>query len=245
MSDSPGNPSSRTILVVDDEARIREVIQLALEREGFRVRCASDTREARLAITQHPFSLIVLDIMLPDGDGLAFCRELRQRSNTPILFVSARSDEIDRILGLEMGGDDYLTKPFSPRELVARVKAVLRRVSGVIEPDAKKNLLQHGRVSVDLEQHRVSVSAGEKSTTLVLTPTELGLLASLFERPGVVLSRNQLMKRAYTYDNLVTERTIDTHVRRVRAKFREFGFDPITTVHGVGYRAYDPETEGA
>lgn len=245
MSDSPGNPSSRTILVVDDEARIREVIQLALEREGFRVRCASDTREARLAITQHTFSLIVLDIMLPDGDGLAFCRELRQRSNTPILFVSARSDEIDRILGLEMGGDDYLTKPFSPRELVARVKAVLRRVSGVIEPDAKKNLLQHGRVSVDLEQHRVSVSAGEKSTTLVLTPTELGLLASLFERPGVVLSRNQLMKRAYTYDNLVTERTIDTHVRRVRAKFREFGFDPITTVHGVGYRAYDPETEGA
>ena len=233
------------ILVVDDEVRIREVIQLALEREGFRVRCASDTREARLAITQHTFSLLVLDIMLPDGDGLAFCRELRQRSNTPILFVSARSDEIDRILGLEMGGDDYLTKPFSPRELVARVKAVLRRVSGVIEPDARKNLLQHGRVSVDLEQHRVSVSGGEKTTTLVLTPTELGLLASLFERPGVVLSRNQLMKRAYTYDNLVTERTIDTHVRRVRAKFREFGFDPITTVHGVGYRAYDPETEGA
>lgn len=233
------------ILVVDDEVRIREVIQLALEREGFRVRCAGDTREARLAITQHTFSLIVLDIMLPDGDGLAFCRELRQRSNTPILFVSARSDEIDRILGLEMGGDDYLTKPFSPRELVARVKAVLRRVSGVIEPDAKKNLLQHGRVSVDIEQHRVSVSAGEKTTTLVLTPTELGLLASLFERPGVVLSRNQLMKRAYTYDNLVTERTIDTHVRRVRAKFREFGFDPITTVHGVGYRAYDPETESA
>lgn len=233
------------ILVVDDEVRIREVIQLALEREGFRVRCAGDTREARLAITQHTFSLLVLDIMLPDGDGLAFCRELRQRSNTPILFVSARSDEIDRILGLEMGGDDYLTKPFSPRELVARVKAVLRRVSGVIEPDAKKNLLQHGRVSVDIEQHRVSVFAGEKTTTLVLTPTELGLLASLFERPGVVLSRNQLMKRAYTYDNLVTERTIDTHVRRVRAKFREFGFDPITTVHGVGYRAYDPETESA
>lgn len=233
------------ILVVDDEVRIREVIQLALEREGFRVRCASDTREARLAITQHTFSLLVLDIMLPDGDGLAFCRELRQRSNTPILFVSARSDEIDRILGLEMGGDDYLTKPFSPRELVARVKAVLRRASGGAEPDARQNLLQHGRVSVDIEQHRVSVSLGEKSTTLVLTPTELGLLASLFERPGVVLSRNQLMKRAYTYDNLVTERTIDTHVRRVRAKFREFGFDPITTVHGVGYRAYDPETEGA
>ena len=233
------------ILIVDDEVRIREVIQLALEREGFRVRCASDTREARLAITQHTFSLLVLDIMLPDGDGLAFCRELRQRSNTPILFVSARSDEIDRILGLEMGGDDYLTKPFSPRELVARVKAVLRRASGGAEPDARQNLLQHGRVSVDIEQHRVSVSLGEKSTTLVLTPTELGLLASLFERPGVVLSRNQLMKRAYTYDNLVTERTIDTHVRRVRAKFREFGFDPITTVHGVGYRAYDPETEGA
>jgi len=245
VNEALDHPSSRMILVVDDEVRIREVIQLALEREGFRVRCASDTREARLAITQHTFSLLVLDIMLPDGDGLAFCRELRQRSSTPILFVSARSDEIDRILGLEMGGDDYLTKPFSPRELVARVKAVLRRVSGVSEPDARKNLLQHGRVTVDIEQHRVSVMVDQKSTTLVLTPTELGLLASLFERPGVVLSRNQLMKRAYTYDNLVTERTIDTHVRRVRAKFREFGFDPITTVHGVGYRAYDPETESA
>jgi two-component system OmpR family response regulator len=245
VSEHPDHASSHTILVVDDEVRIREVIQLALEREGFRVRCASDTREARLALTQLTFSLIVLDIMLPDGDGLAFCRELRARSNTPILFVSARSDEIDRILGLEMGGDDYLTKPFSPRELVARVKAVLRRAGGTSEPDTKKNVLQHGVVTVDLEQHRVSVMHGDKSVTLVLTPTELGLLASLFERPGVVLSRNQLMKRAYTYDNLVTERTIDTHVRRVRAKFREFGFDPISTVHGVGYRAYDPVTESA
>jgi two-component system OmpR family response regulator len=245
VSEHPDHASSHTILVVDDEVRIREVIQLALEREGFRVRCASDTREALLGLTQLTFSLIVLDIMLPDGDGLAFCRELRTRSNTPILFVSARSDEIDRILGLEMGGDDYLTKPFSPRELVARVKAVLRRAGGTSEPDTKKNVLQHGVVTVDLEQHRVSVMHGDKSVTLVLTPTELGLLASLFERPGVVLSRNQLMKRAYTYDNLVTERTIDTHVRRVRAKFREFGFDPISTVHGVGYRAYDPVTESA
>jgi two-component system OmpR family response regulator len=179
----------------------------------------------------------VLDVMLPDTDGLALCREIRsspEHRRTPILFLSARSDEIDRVLGLELGGDDYLAKPFSPRELVARVKAVLRRIESPADaPPAKGTRLTHGPISIDLERHEVR--CGEH--LVALTPTELGMLAALIERPGVVLSRGQLMKRAYAYDNLITERTIDTHVRRIRAKFRVHDTDPIATVHGIGYKA--------
>jgi two-component system, OmpR family, response regulator len=226
---------SRQILVVDDEARIREVVQYALEREGFRVRAAEDGTQALEAIERSAFDLIVLDVMLPDIDGLELCRRVRAKSKVPILFLSARSDEIDRVLGLELGGDDYLTKPFSPRELVARVRAVLRRAEGpsASEPPAKKKLV-YGKISIDPERHEVA----HGGSLLSLTPTEFGLLAALLERPGIVLSRGQLMERAYSYDNLVTERTIDTHVRRIRAKFRAVGAsDPIATVHGVGYKA--------
>ncbi len=245
MSDARARTDARVVLVVDDEARIREVVQYALEREGFRVHAAGDAREARFLLTQRTFDLIVLDVMLPDGDGLELCRELRQRLKTPVLFLSARSDEIDRILGLELGGDDYVAKPFSPRELVARVKAVLRRSEGGAGSVEPRSRLEHGVIAIDLERHEVRVRRSgarpdELGELVSLTATELGLLASLLERPGIVLSRHQLMKRAYTYDNLVTERTIDTHVRRVRAKLRPFGVDPIATVHGVGYRAYDP-----
>ena len=227
---------SRHILVVDDEARIREVVQYALEREGFRVTCTEDGDAGLRAVEGGDFDLVVLDVMLPGIDGLELCRRVRAHSKVPILFLSARSDEIDRVLGLELGGDDYLTKPFSPRELVARVKAVLRRVSDVGEPDERKKLV-HGSITLDSERHEVHV--GGKAVSL--TPTEFGLLAALLERPGIVLSRGQLMQRAYSYDNLVTERTIDTHVRRIRAKFRTAGgADPIATVHGVGYKAADP-----
>ncbi|MBX7195367.1 MAG: response regulator transcription factor [Sandaracinaceae bacterium] len=232
----------RNALVVDDETRIRDVVQYALEREGFRVHGASSVREARAALAQRSFDLVVLDVMLPDGDGLELCKDLRKTLRTPVLFLSARGDEIDRILGLELGGDDYVTKPFSPRELVARVKAVLRRADGPEKEPERKTRLEHGVLAIDLERHEVRVRRDEGPGELVsLTPTELGLLASLLERPGIVLSRHQLMKRAYAYDNLVTERTIDTHVRRVRAKLRPYGIDPIATVHGVGYRAYDPD----
>jgi len=251
VSEARARTDARVVLVVDDEARIREVVQYALEREGFRVHAAGDVSEARFLLTQRSFDLIVLDVMLPDGDGLELCRELRQKLKTPVLFLSARSDEIDRILGLELGGDDYVTKPFSPRELVARVKAVLRRSEGGAGSAEPRSRLVHGAIAIDLERHEVRVQRsgartgerderGELGELVSLTATELGLLASLLERPGIVLSRHQLMKRAYTYDNLVTERTIDTHVRRVRAKLRPFGVDPIATVHGVGYRAYDP-----
>lgn len=227
---------SRHVLVVDDEATIREVVQYALEREGFVVTCVGDGDEAFTAISNHEYDLVVLDVMLPGVDGLELCRRVRRDSNVPILFVSARSDEIDRVLGLELGGDDYLVKPFSPRELVARVKAVLRRMQPNAQT-AETEKLQHGPFTLDIARHQAYFEA----TAVALTATEFGLLRALMQRPGVVLSRGQLMQRAYAFDNLVTERTIDTHVRRIRAKFREVGgSDPIATVHGVGYKAAEP-----
>jgi two-component system OmpR family response regulator len=197
----------------------------------------ADGRAAVETAAAEAVDLIVLDVMLPAMDGLEVCRRIRAERGTPILFLSARSDEIDRVVGLELGGDDYLAKPFSPRELVARVRAVLRRTSATEEektPEAK-HVLAHGGLRVDLERHEVHYD-GER---VMLTATEVGLLVALLERPGVVLSRTQLMRRAYAYDNLVTERTIDTHVRRIRTKFRPFEHDPVATVYGVGYKIAD------
>jgi len=228
----------RHVLVVDDEARIREVVQYALEREGFRVTPVGDGEQALERVKREAVDLVVLDVMMPGVDGLETCRRLRQTSNTPILFLSARSDEIDRVLGLEIGGDDYLAKPFSPRELVARVRAILRRYDDTGKQEIE-TILSHGRVRIDRERHQVHCG----DSLIKLTATELGVLAALFERPGIVLSRGQLMERAYPFDNHVTERTIDTHVRRIRAKFRPHGEDPITTVHGVGYKAAE-DAEG-
>ncbi len=217
-------------LVVDDEANIRDVIRFALSAEGIEVVEAASAERARSA-NPSSFDVVVLDVMLPGQDGLTFCRDVRKDSAVPILFLSARSDEFDRVFGLEIGADDYLTKPFSTRELVARVKALLRRGGQAREP-AKS--IARGELLIELEQHRVTMAG----TEMLLTPTEFGLLVSLYERPGFVLSRSQLMEKAYAYDNLVTERTIDTHVKRIRSKFREVcELDPIATVHGVGYKA--------
>jgi two-component system OmpR family response regulator len=234
---------SKHVLVVDDEARIREVLLYALKKEGFAVTALGDGQAAVAAVIAGGVDLVVLDVGLPEIDGLEVCRRLRASADhrrTPIVFLSARGEEIDRVLGLELGGDDYLTKPFSPRELVARVRAVFRRVEAPgVDPPApsapseKPSLLVHGDVAIDLERHEVRCAG----SVVALTPTELGVLRALLERPGVVLSRGQLMQRAYRYDNLITERTIDTHVRRIRAKFRAAGGDPIATVHGVGYKA--------
>jgi two-component system, OmpR family, response regulator len=221
------------ILIVDDEPRIREVVEYTLAREGFRTTSAETAARALEELERDRFDLIVLDVMLPDLDGLSLCRDLRARpgpaQKTPILFLSSRGEELDRVLGLEMGGDDYLAKPFGPRELVARVKAVLRRV----KPDETHGVLSHAGVTLDRARHEARV----RGELVELTATEFGVLIALFEQPGFVLSRAQLMRRAYAYDNLVTERTIDTHVRRIRSKFRSFDCDPIATVHGVGYKA--------
>lgn len=251
---------TKHILVVDDESRIREVVSYALSREGYRVSAAGDGQQALDIAAQDVPDLVVLDVMLPEIDGLEVCRRLRRSSAVPVLFLSARGEEVDRIVGLELGGDDYLTKPFSPRELVARVRAVLRRFEGSAqaggqprpaearpatppraEPAAgskptsagQRPGLSHGTIQIDFERHEVRC----KTARLDLTPTEFGVLAALLERPGVVLSRAQLMDRGYPDPALVTERTVDTHIRRIRRKFRPLGVDPITTVHGVGYKA--------
>jgi two-component system OmpR family response regulator len=224
---------AKHVLVVDDEQRIRDVVDYALAKDGFRVSQAADAEQALLAIEREMPDLVVLDVMLPGIDGLELCRRLRAKVALPILFLSARGDEIDRILGLELGGDDYLTKPFSPRELLARVRAVLRRATAAPAEAASAKLYRHGRLELDPERHRARFERHD----VPLTATEFALLVALLERPGVVLSRAQLLSRAYSSDLHVTERTLDTHVRRIRAKFRAFGADPIATVHGVGYRA--------
>jgi two-component system OmpR family response regulator len=231
--------ASKHVLLVDDEKRIREVVEYALDKSGYRVTAVSDGALALAALARDPADLVVLDIMLPGLDGWEVCRRIRQQSAVPILFLSARGDEVDRIVGLELGGDDYLVKPFSPRELVARVRAILRRfeagslaAAGASAPLAARARLEHGEIEIDAERFEVRF-AGQ---LLVLTPTEFTVLAALFERPGIVLSRAQLLQRIHS-DVHVTERTLDSHVRRIRAKFKSLGADPIVTVHGVGYKA--------
>lgn len=229
-----------TILVADDEANIRDVVQYALERDGHRVVTAKDGAEAVAKAGQGRVDCVVLDVLMPEMDGLEVCRRLRAKGPVPIVFLSSRGEEMDRILGLELGGDDYVTKPFSPRELATRVKAVLRRAQLVAEQPASgagasEETLTHGPIEMNVPRHEVRVR-GEK---VVLTVTEFGVLHALLERPGFVLTRQQLMDRIYLHDNHVSDRTIDTHVRRVRAKLRRFDLDPIETVHGLGYRAGD------
>lgn len=222
------------ILLVDDESRIQDVVEYALAKEGYQVTCLS-TGQAALARLEHElFDLIVLDVMLPDIDGLEICRTIRKTSKVAILFLSARSDEVDKIVGLELGGDDYLVKPFSPRELVARVRAILRRFDNGNDSEPPKKRV-YGALELDPERHE----ARYLGRSVTLTATEFALLLALYERPGVVLSRGQLLDKAYPGDIHVTERTLDTHVRRIRAKFRVVGGDPIATVHGVGYKAVE------
>ena len=223
---------AKHILLVDDESRIQDVVEYALSREGYRVTCVDSGRAALDRLSNEPFDLLILDVMLPDVDGLSICRQVRATSKVPILFLSAKGDEVDRIVGLELGADDYVVKPFSPRELLARVRAVLRRFDNpsLLEPPRAR---VYGALELDPERHQARY-AGRR---IELTATEFAMLLALYERPGVVLSRIQLMEKAYSGDVHVTERTLDTHVRRIRAKFRMAGGDPITTVHAVGYKA--------
>ncbi len=225
----------KRILVVDDDPHLRDVVVYTLEREGFEVVTASDGRAALTTFeTAAAFDLVVLDVLMPEMDGLEVCRRLRAVSRTPVVFLSSRDEEVDKIVGLELGGDDYVTKPFSPRELAARVRAVLRRAEIVAAAASKPESgpLRAGAIALDTARHEVSCGG----VPLRLTVTEFGILASLMEQPGRVLTRTQLMERAYAYDNLITERTIDTHVKRIRKKFRDSGHDPVETVHGLGYK---------
>jgi len=223
------------VLVVDDDAHIREVARFALARAGHRVELAGDGAAAaeRLdpaASGRGPIELVVLDVLMPELDGLSLCRQLRGR--VPIVFLSSRAEEADRVLGLDLGADDYLTKPFSPRELVARVAAVLRRTAAEAVPAARPTLAI-GALVIDRDRHAVHVAGVE----LVVTATELRLLATLALHPGRVLSRGQLIATVYGDDHHVSARTIDTHIRNLRAKLAAAGAPVIETVHGVGYRA--------
>lgn len=215
------------ILVVDDDDHLREVVRYALAREGYTVIEARDGEAARRMLDSGP-DLLVLDVAMPRLDGFSFCRELRQESDVPVLFLSARNDEIDRVLGLDLGGDDYLGKPFSTRELVSRVRALLRRR----KPAEGPAVLVWGKLVLDVGEHRVRVDGEE----VELTATELRLLAALLRRPNRALGREELALAAYPDGRSVSERTIDSHIRRVRAKLRPFGLDPFETVHGVGFR---------
>lgn len=222
------------ILIVDDEGHIREVIRVALKKAGMDVIEARDGKEALSRFATDRPDLIVLDIGMPEFDGLDVCREVRKGSDVPILFLSARDEEIDRILGLEIGGDDYVTKPFSPRELVARVNVILRRL-GPRNGEAKAGpaALTQGGLLIDPEQHIASFAG----TPLKLTAIEFGILRAFLTRPTSVFNREQLMRAAYQLNIQVSDRTIDSHIRNIRAKLAALACENvIETIHGVGFK---------
>lgn len=225
------------ILVADDDPAIRDVVRFALERAGFPVIEAANGAAALRAATSAAPALIVLDIRMPELDGIEVCRRLRRDNDVPILFLSSMDDEVDRVVGLEIGADDYLVKPFSPRELVARVKAILRRPPTVTRdtppsPAQPPGHPRHGHLTLDLDR----VEAAWAGQVLPLTATEFGILRTLLAHPGHVYSRDRLMDGAYAVSRVVSDRTIDSHIRRLRAKFAAIGAEPIETVPGFGYR---------
>ncbi len=233
-SDSPGSAAGaggRKVLVVDDEESVRELVQLYLSKEGFEVIPARDGQEAlRLNGKHHP-DLVILDLMLPGLDGWEVCRQIRSGSQVPIIMLTARTEEVDRIVGLELGADDYVVKPFSPRELVARVKAVLRRGSMAGE---ESETLSFPGLRIDRVRHRVEVEGEE----VHLTPTEFRLLWCLASHPGRVFSRAELLDRIWGYDSESDARTVDVHIKRLRQKTKASESRPfaISTVWGMGYK---------
>jgi two-component system response regulator ChvI len=225
------------IAVVEDEQNIRDNVAFALEREGYRVETHADGAAAWEAFQQELPELVILDIIMPRMDGLELCRRLRTVSeNIPIIFLTSRDEEFDRVLGLELGADDYLCKPFSMRELLARVKVLFRRVAlgreAVSGPD--EELLRIGKLELDLRRY----TARWAEKTVPLTVTEFMILHALAKRPGHVKTREQLMNEGYPHDTFVSDRTIDSHIKRIRKKFvaMDSDFDGVETVYGLGYR---------
>ncbi len=218
------------ILLVDDDPRLRDLVRLALERAAFTVITAADGQVALTHAARERPDLIVLDVGLPELDGFEVCRRIRAKSDVPILFLTARDDEIDRILCLEMGGDDYVTKPFSPRELVARVRTILKRSRGLTGLDAP---LRSGALELDRARHSLCVAG----TEVGLTGTEFALLAHLMERPDQVHPKARLVAAIWGAGSDVSDRTLDSHLRNLRRKLAEAGAgDALETVHGVGIR---------
>lgn len=233
------NTTSTRVLLVEDERAIREAVEAYLERDGLWVTAVGDGRAALEAFAKGGFDLVILDLMLPLVSGEEVCRRLRDVSDVPIIMLTAKGSEEERVAGLEMGADDYLVKPFSPRELVARVRALVRRAHSDDEPQRTK--ADYGPLEIDLAGHRVFLSGEE----VELTASEYKLLVTLSRYPGRVYSRMELVEKVLGYDFEGYERAIDSHVKNLRAKLGDDPREPsfIHTVFGVGYR-FDPPSEG-
>ncbi|HHS98452.1 MAG TPA: response regulator transcription factor [Chloroflexi bacterium] len=223
--------AGETVLIVDDEENIIELARMYLEQEGFRVDAATDGATALEKIAQNPPAVLILDLMLPEVDGWEVCRRIRSGTaapDLPIIMLTARDDDVDKVVGLELGADDYVTKPFNPRELVARVKAILRRVSRLERPEAPIHV---GDLTIDPARHEVTVAGKPIS----LRPKEFDLLRTLAEHRGMVLSRQQLLDRVWGYDFYGESRTVDVHIAHLRKKLADSNVR-IETVVGVGYK---------
>ena len=221
---------SQSILLVEDEKSIASFVAMYLKNAGYAVRVAGTGADALAGAAADPPSLIVLDLMLPDIDGIDVCRRIRQRSDVPILMLTARDEDIDKIIGLEVGADDYLTKPFNPRELVARVKSILRRATPE-RREFESEVIEHGLLRIDSGRREVTVGEEE----VQLAPKEFDLLWELLDHKGLVLTRDQLLERVWGYTFAGDTQTVDVHVRQLRRKLGDAS--PVVTVWGVGYKA--------
>ena len=223
---------SQKILIIEDEPDIRKTLEYNISREGYEVISASSLSEARQNLESSSFSLLLLDLMLPDGSGLDLFRELKQdksKSSMPVIILTAKDDEVDKVVGFELGADDYVTKPFSVRELILRVKAVLKR--GVSKSDNVEVQRQFGQLKIDVDSHEVFVN----DEPISLTALEFKLLRQLVDRRGRVQSRDQLLSDVWGYSSDVTTRTVDTHIKRLREKLGDMG-KYVQTIRGVGYK---------
>jgi two-component system, OmpR family, response regulator ResD len=225
---------SRTkVLVADDDPNVCEIIRLYFAKQQIDLVVASDGRQALELVEKESPDMIILDVMMPQMDGFEACREIRKRWDTPIIMLTAKDEEFDRVLGLELGADDYVTKPFSPRELVARIRAILRRMQPreKVEEDAAR-LLTFDQLSIDLDKREV-IAAGEK---ISFRPKEFDLLVHLAKSPGSVFSREQLLEQIWGFDYFGDIRTIDVHIKKIRQRLSKLPYECIHTVWGIGYK---------
>ena len=229
--------ATQTVLVVEDESSIASFVALYLKNAGYAVKTSATGNEALAEVSAETPALIVLDLMLPDIDGIEVCRRIRKSSDVPILMLTARDEDVDKIIGLEVGADDYLTKPFNPRELVARVKSILRR-SGPERRQIESKQIRHGLLFVDAGRREVHVGDEE----IQLAPKEFDLLWELLDHRGLVLTRDQLLERVWGYTFAGDTRTVDVHVRQLRRKLGDAS--PIVTVWGVGYKVAPAKDTG-
>ncbi len=243
MADTVGGETDRHVVaLVDDDRNILTTISIALQNEGYATRVYSDGTSALAALIENPPDLAVFDIKMPRMDGMELLRRLREKSDLPVIFLTSKDDERDEELGLTLGADDYIAKPFSQRLLIARIRAILRRANPITDPsqsggESSANIIERGPLRMDPARHHVEWNG----KPVTLTVTEFLILEALAQRPGVIRSRNQLMDAAYPDDVFVDDRTVDSHIKRLRRKFRakDPTFDAIETLYGAGYSFND------